>query len=260
MNQRWKKAQKVEASYRDKNAERRRRLSAEVRRQLSMEQQGNLARELQVHALDLLTNYALVSVEQLQSMRILEIGGTTTECALIGIHTPMKITIDPLHDPYERRDETCQYVYATGEYIPLPASSVDLCWCSNVIDHTSSPSRVLDEIRRVLTDNGILAIGCNTFAGWVYPFLPILNKFDKPHPHHFTEAAFERLALTNFDITTRFAEKWNGEIVQIAEDGKLEVPLQISKHPVEYKKNKTSEIAEKVLNVRYVTFRCKPKS
>jgi hypothetical protein len=58
--------------------------------------------------------------------------------------------------------------------------------CFNVLDHTINPSRVLNEIHRVLDENGEFLLW-NHVLKQRYKFLtPILNKLDSPHPHHLT--------------------------------------------------------------------------
>ena len=165
-------------------------------------------------ALGLIEKYTGVPVEQLGQLRMLEIGGVITAVGLLGIQTPLKISLDPLitsasFEPelcHIAKDETLQNVQAVAEHAPLSDNSVDLCWMSNVIDHTSSPSAVIREIRRVLTDDGMLIISCNTFPEWSRPLFPVFDRLDGPHPHHFTERTLKALVENEFNIMTKFLQ------------------------------------------------------
>ena len=179
---------------------------------LSLKQRVARQRELQANDLRMVENLASFSAEELRQMRILEIGGVRcVSQALFAIKTRLKIALDPLADLWHRyavTDDTCDYVCGIGENIPLQRNRVDLCWCANVIDHTLSPLRVLQEIRRVLSDDGVLVISCNVFGNWVRPLFPILNRLDSGHPHHFIEATFRQLVAKEFNIQARFASGW----------------------------------------------------
>lgn len=207
MSERWHKALEVQQGRLEGHIEHLAQHGAP-----SMEQRIARKQRLQANDLKMVENLASVSAEELKQMRILEIGGLRCVTgALFTIKTKMKIAMDPLVDLWYRYavvDDTCDYIGGVGEYIPLKRNSVDLCWCANVIDHTSSPPSVLREIRRVLSDNGILVISCNVYGNWTRPLFPIFNRLDGGHPHHFTEASFRRLLTREFDIHGRFAVKW----------------------------------------------------
>jgi SAM-dependent methyltransferase len=173
-------------------------------------------------ALGLIEKYTGVPVEQLSQLRMLEIGGVVTAVGLLGTQTPLKISLDPLitstcFEPelyHIVRDGTLQNVQAVAEHTPLSDNSVDLCWISNVIDHTSSPPAVIREIRRVLTDEGILIISCNAFPEWSRPLFPIFDRLDGPHPHHFTERTLRTLIENEFNIVTKFLRPLSRPILE----------------------------------------------
>jgi SAM-dependent methyltransferase len=200
MSRRWRLAQAREDKYNRRIAE---SIPAQSEEKIQAEKGW---------ALGLIKEYTGVPVEQLSQLRMLEIGGGITAVGLLGIQTPLKISLDPLiasaffePDRYHvASDGALQNVQAVAEHTPLSDNSVDLCWISNVIDHTSSPPAVIREIRRVLTDDGMLIISCNTFPEWSRPFFPIFDRLDGPHPHHFTERTFKALVETEFNIVTKF--------------------------------------------------------
>lgn len=97
----------------------------------------------------------------------------------------------------------------SGENLPYSDKSFDIILCFNVLDHTINPSEVLNEIYRVLVENG-------EFLLWVhvlkqrYKFLtPILNKLDSPHPHHFTTINILNL-IDRFGFKIIYKKIFNG--------------------------------------------------
>lgn len=92
--------------------------------------------------LEIMCRYTSLSEEQLENMRVLEIGGSIIEAAFDDVNIAPKLSLDPVF--FHRRligqwDKSCHRVKGVGEYLPLPDRSIDLCWCANVIDHTFSP-------------------------------------------------------------------------------------------------------------------------
>ena len=193
MNNRWKKAQKAEAAGK-KIASTTPKSAEKVRRE----------------SLDLMCKFTSLSEEELKGMRILEIGGAVVERAFDSVNIPPKLVLDPLllfPPPLGQQTKSCHRVRGVGEYLPLPDNSVDLCWCTNTIDHTFSPVTVVREIRRVLDTGGILVISCNVFPTWTKLFFPLFNAVDTPHPHHFTLEGFTTLVEREFDIQKRWVKK-----------------------------------------------------
>lgn len=72
--------------------------------------------------------------------------------------------------------EDCQYKLGDSENIPWDDDSFDLVLCSASFHHYPNPEKVLNEIRRVLKNNGILVLGDPTMP----PVLrQIMNLFIK---------------------------------------------------------------------------------
>jgi SAM-dependent methyltransferase len=182
---RWRKAQKAEAAW--KKHSRSNRLTPEARR-ISLQQ---------------LCAQTSLSEEELKRLRILEIGGLVIESAFNDTDIPPKVVLDPLFPSgriFDQQSRCCHRVRSVGEFLPLSDRSIDLCYISNVIDHTADPVAVLTEIRRVLDESGVLIISCNIFPSWTRPFFPSFNYFDRPHPHHFTIKGFRTLLEREFTI------------------------------------------------------------
>ena len=213
MSERWYKALEVQQGRLERHVAHLAQHGAPSREQRIATQQ-----RLQANDLKMVKNLASVPIQKLKQMRILEIGGVRcVSQALFAIKTRLKIVLDPLADLWHRYaviDHTCDYVCGVGENIPLQRNSMDLCWCANVIDHVLSPPSILREIRRVLSNDGVLVISCNVYSTWTRPLFPIFDRLDGGHPHHFTEASFRQLLTREFDIRARFAAKW-GKIENI---------------------------------------------
>lgn len=146
--------------------------------------------------------------EKLPSLRILDIGGVTyLTRVLSGVSVGRKVILDPLIGRSHVAEDGCEYFKGVGEQLPLDDGSIDFVHCANTIDHTSSPTKVLREIARVLISDGRLYISCNVFSNLLRPAFPVFDVLDGPHPHHFSSSSFQRLLLTNgFVILHRFPD------------------------------------------------------
>lgn len=54
--------------------------------------------------------------------------------------------------------KNCDFVVGDAQNIPFDDSSFDFVLCANLVDRVSEPNRMVDEIRRVLKMNGVVAI------------------------------------------------------------------------------------------------------
>lgn len=110
--------------------------------------------------------------------------------------------IDPLADEYKRiyrYPEGIDVRQGFGEAIPFPDEFFDAVFCSNVLDHTSEPDRVLSEIHRVLRPRGFLVLTVEVF--------PHAQERDLSHPHAFTRD--EVLAkLGAFEVLLQRQSPW----------------------------------------------------
>jgi glycosyltransferase involved in cell wall biosynthesis/SAM-dependent methyltransferase len=77
-----------------------------------------------------------------------------------GLRASRKIGIDPLlpvyRDLWDLEAHNCEYLADQGERTSLPDGTADVVICLNVLDHVQSPAAVLQEIRRILKDDGEL--------------------------------------------------------------------------------------------------------
>jgi SAM-dependent methyltransferase len=80
------------------------------------------------------------------------------------IHAGTRYAVDPLADFYREHfsaimDPAVQFIGTKAEAIPLPDSHVDVAMSYNSLDHMEDPSKVMDELHRVLKATGLLYIG-----------------------------------------------------------------------------------------------------
>ena len=142
--------------------------------------------------------------DKLNDSRIVEIGGGQLALTFSNLDDTSKIIIDPILIFNEATNVRYNKVRGVGEYLPFRDNSIDICWSMNVIDHVMSPSEMLREIQRVLHSNGMLVISCHVFPNYLKCFIPLLDRFDKPHPYHFTEASLYNLLAQYFEVTRLF--------------------------------------------------------
>ena len=187
-----------------------------------------------------------LSKEELKHLRILEIGGSAIGTAFNGADIPLKVVLDPLFTfgrIFDQQSRCYQHVRGIGEFLPLSDRSIDLCWITNVIDHTAAPVAVLTEIRRILDDPGRLIISCNIFPSWTKPLFSLFSYFDRPHPHHFTLGGFRTLLEREFIIQEE-------RMARILSPSSLRWNARLS-----LARNLKRKIAG-VIMVKYIYFRC----
>jgi ubiquinone/menaquinone biosynthesis C-methylase UbiE len=126
--------------------------------------------------------------------RILEVGSGP-----VGIVSYLtwgeRYALDPLSEFYSRNAELAaqrssgvSYLSGGGEQIAFPDRTFDIVIIDNVLDHVWAPGKVVEEIRRVLTPQGVLYLELNIHTDWGRLLHSMLAKLriDKGHPHSFT--------------------------------------------------------------------------
>jgi ubiquinone/menaquinone biosynthesis C-methylase UbiE len=105
--------------------------------------------------------------------------------------------LDPLENFYATnqilirlRKPHVHYISGSGEKLPFPDEWCSLVIIDNVLDHTHDPEKVLGEIWRVLTRQGLLYIAVNirNLLGERLHIVLAHLWIDKGHPHSFTQA------------------------------------------------------------------------
>jgi len=88
-----------------------------------------------------------------------------------------------------------------GEKLEFADSTFDIIVCFNVLDHCYDPALVLNECHRVLKKEGMLLLWVHTLRGKYGLIESVLNKIDRPHPHHFDISKLREMVVScNFMI------------------------------------------------------------
>jgi ubiquinone/menaquinone biosynthesis C-methylase UbiE len=120
-----------------------------------------------------------------------------------------KIFLDPLMYSYQRTYSDVlpegKKISGTAENIPLKDNGSDVVFCVNALDHMIDPGKALDEIRRVLKEDGIFILGlflhppaiavCRRFIERYLPFLR-----EDAHPYSYTRKTTRELLKPYFSI------------------------------------------------------------
>jgi glycosyltransferase involved in cell wall biosynthesis/2-polyprenyl-3-methyl-5-hydroxy-6-metoxy-1,4-benzoquinol methylase len=116
------------------------------------------------------------------------------------------------------------------ETIKFPERSFDVISCADVLEHARDPKAFLDEISRILKDDGVVYLAVPDFGSLHYQLMSMLcritrkNYFVLPHHlYHFTAETLEKLLKhSGFDVLTRIASE-----SQIRESGLRLVIMKI---------------------------------
>lgn len=113
--------------------------------------------------------------------------------------------IDPLADEYSKIYKYPADIHirsGAGESIPFDDNTFDIVFCSNVLDHTENPQKVVAEISRVLTPRGFFVLTVEVFGA--------REKRDAAHPHDLLKE--DVLSLVGNSFQERFLKEssWIG--------------------------------------------------
>lgn len=147
-----------------------------------------------------------------KNLKILQVG-CGPEDVINYLPVKQKYSIDPLADFYKKQFgidyKSTHLKKARGEEIPFQDKFFDIVILINVLDHTQLPDKVLNELKRVLKDNGIFY-----FENYFYQkeFIQIAKIFGKMkkiisgeifnihHPYMFTLNDLKMLLSQKFSI------------------------------------------------------------
>ncbi len=125
--------------------------------------------------------------------RVLDVGcGISTVLHFVGGE---RYGIDPLADEYLKMYQYPKGItiqQGLGEEIPFPDGFFDVVFCSNVLDHTNNPSKVVKEVSRVLKNKGYFILTVHIFKKSF--------KRDPSHPYTFTKQATRSLIRSRFRV------------------------------------------------------------
>jgi len=89
-----------------------------------------------------------------------------------------------------------------GEYLPFKKHVFDIIFCSNMLDHTYVPEKVIKEIKRVLKINGFFILTVEIFEKKIVR--------DEGHPYCFRKDDILRLLGDKFKLIFITETKWIG--------------------------------------------------
>jgi SAM-dependent methyltransferase len=111
--------------------------------------------------------------------------------------------IDPLAEEYAELYDYPKNINIQkgfGEDIPFANRYFDIVFCSNVLDHTSNPGKVVKEIFRVLKGEGHLVLTVEIFSD--------ARQRNPAHPHSFTEGFVYSLIESKFAVVFQGRSPW----------------------------------------------------
>ncbi len=138
--------------------------------------------------------------------KILEVGSGAGGIVTYLKESNERYAIDPLEDFYssvksfnDQRDKNVKYQNSMGEEIPFEDKTFDLVIMDNVLDHCELPGKVIVEVQRVLSDNGLIYFKQNTYHIWGSLIRNLMEKFliDKGHPHTFSKTKLLNMISEN---------------------------------------------------------------
>ena len=141
----------------------------------------------------------------LEGKRILDVG--------CGINTVLeflpgrRIGVDPLAEDYKRIHQyppDVEIRESKGESLPFADASFDVVFCSNVIDHTEDPDKVISEVTRVLTSRGHFILTVESFSEEAADHFRNVG-----HPHNITLDRLHGL-VAGFELLIERESPWVG--------------------------------------------------
>jgi ubiquinone/menaquinone biosynthesis C-methylase UbiE len=146
------------------------------------------------------------------SIHLLDIGGGYTT-ALYLFDTPnrcvLDICVDELVKSGIRLDSQIRWISGPGERVPFPDRSFDAVFCSNALDHTGEPERVVEESHRVLKPEGFFILTVDLFEGSPDSHM---NHRDISHPHDLTQNRLQAMLTRFFDVVFEDAQPTEGKV------------------------------------------------
>ncbi|MBU0553617.1 class I SAM-dependent methyltransferase [Myxococcota bacterium] len=125
-------------------------------------------------------------------LRLLDIGGGYSTALRLFRSSPQRWVLDicteALYAGGLSLPEGVHYLLGAGERVPFPEGFFDAIFCTNVLDHTDDPARVMSEIHRALKPGGVLILAVDLFFDDHHE-----DHRDLLHPHSFEPEDLPRL-------------------------------------------------------------------
>ena len=179
---------------------------------------------------------------------ILEVGSGAGGIVTYLNESNNRYAVDPLEDFYstissftEQRDKGVKYFTAKGENLPFESKMFDMVIMDNVLDHCDDPQKVMNEVKRVLKEKGILYFKQNTYHLWGKMIRSLMELFliDRGHPFTFSKKYLSKLMFSNgfkFIKSDRngFYTTWKRELFSKSRNDKIKAMLFVTRDKVTY--------------------------
>ena len=141
-----------------------------------------------------------------QEVSVIDIGSGPT-CLGRFFTFGKKVYLDPLMDFYkeyykDKLPSDGRLINAMAENIPFPDKTFEVAFCYNALDHSLQPSKIIDEIERILKPGGYLLLGIYTHNPLMKFIRVLMEKLwvfkERPHPHSFTVRNIEEMLKKGF--------------------------------------------------------------
>lgn len=143
-----------------------------------------------------------------KSTEILDLGCGAT-CPSILFKNGTKYGVDPLVDFFLQKDKEKLYnkiklFKGRGEEIPFADNFFDAILCRNALDHMDDVNKVMEEIKRVTKEQGIIILSIYTYTSFIAflkntsEYIPFLRNIE--HPFTFTPMEFKNFCAKYFEI------------------------------------------------------------
>jgi len=149
-----------------------------------------------------------------KNWRVLDVGcGPTVVSKLV--EGGEKIGVDPLMRHFASKFNVSlfslgfNFLVGVGEFLPFRDGCFDLIICRNVLDHVKFPGMVLQEIRRVAKNGGVLVLGVYVYPEFVcrlkkgVEHLGIIGLKEQFHPYFFTSGDLEDMLSKHFLVVRK---------------------------------------------------------
>lgn len=136
-----------------------------------------------------------------ESSRILDVGCGIS--SVLHFIPGDRYGIDPLAEEYRnlyQYPEELHIQKADAERLPFAEGFFDVVFCSNVLDHITSPVESIKEIHRVLRRDGVFVLTVEVFQQE--------EKRDSAHPHSMLKRDVVQLLADRFTIVSEHESPW----------------------------------------------------
>lgn len=164
----------------------------------------------------LIDKLGLKNLIYLEDKTVLDIGSGPMGGIIQLLPCKKKISVDPLNKEYlihfpEFYNPNIDYLACEAEKMPLADNSVSLITCTNALDHSKNPEKIINESTRILEPSGYLSLSFCINLAKVHPHKAHRHNLDSEWLHKIIDFDYE----TIFENIDRYGwVKTNGRVGQ----------------------------------------------